>query len=156
MACAISCMISAVFVIGMIYFYYMTDKTGIAKQYKEQLSPELQKRYEKIVKERTTISYYGYGLGLLLSIFIILYNVQFKAVKMNSAALVCTVMATSFLTNYFFYMLYPKTDTMLNYIHNPEEVNAWLKMYKGMQYNYHMGLVLGIISVGVFGFAFRC
>jgi hypothetical protein len=29
-------------------------------------------------------------------------------------------------------------------------------MYREMQYNYHMGLVLGIIAVGILGFAFRC
>ena len=45
-------MISAVFVIGMIYFYYMTDKNEIVNVYKEMLSPELQKRYEKITKEK--------------------------------------------------------------------------------------------------------
>jgi len=29
-------------------------------------------------------------------------------------------------------------------------------MYREMQYNYHMGLVFGIIGVGILAFAFRC
>jgi hypothetical protein len=37
-----------------------------------------------------------------------------------------------------------------------EEVNAWLQMYREMQYNYHAGLVLGIIGSGILAFAFRC
>ena len=152
MACRITCMISAVFIIGMIYFYNMTDKSQIVKQYKKQLSPELQKRYEKITKERMIISYYGYGLGLLLSLFVIFYLKQ----KKRTFSLVCTVMATCFLTNYFYYMLSPKSDWMLNHIDSPEEVKAWLKMYREMSYNYHMGIVLGIIGVGIFAFAFRC
>jgi hypothetical protein len=45
---------------------------------------------------------------------------------------------------------------MLNHVKDEEQVKAWLIMYKEMQYNYHMGLVLGIIAVGVFAFAFRC
>jgi uncharacterized protein YacL len=156
MACSISCMISAVFLIGMIYFYNMTDKSEIVKHYKSSLSSDLQKRYENITKERKTISYYGYFLGLLFSLFIIFYNLKIKGVKMNTFALVCTVMATCFLTNYFYYMLSPKSDWMLNHTSNQQEVKAWLQMYREMSYNYHLGLALGIIAVGIFAFAFRC
>jgi uncharacterized protein YacL len=142
-------MISAVFVIGMIYFYYMTDKSAVVRQYKKSLSPHLQKRYDAIAQERMTISYQGYVAGFILSLFII------HGVKMSNLSLVCTVMATCFLTNYFYYMLHPKTDWMLNHVGNQEEVTAWLRMYREMQYNYHAGLVLGIVGVGVLAFAFR-
>lgn len=156
MACAISCMISAIFVIGMIYFYNLSDKSEIVKHYKSSLSSDLQKRYEKITKERTNISYQGYALGVILSLGIIFYNLKIKRSKMNTTALVCTVVATAFVTNYFYYMLSPKSDWMLNHMSNQEEVKAWLLMYREMQFNYHMGLVLGIIAVGVLAFAFRC
>ena len=156
MACAISCMISTIFIIGMIYFYNMTDNSSIVKHYKEKLSSDLQKRYDMITKERKSISYQGYILGFILSLFIIFYNLKIKGVKMTNFALVCTVMATSFLTNYFYYMLTPKSDWMLNHMSNQEEVKAWLQMYREMQYNYHMGLVLGIVAVGILAFAFRC
>lgn len=156
MACTISCIISAVFVIGMIYFYNMTDKSEIVKHYKSNLPTDLQNRYEKISKERKLISLQGYILGLIFSLFIIFYNVQIKHHKMNSLALVCTVMATCFLTNYFYYMLSPKSDWMLNHTNNQEQVKAWLLMYREMSYNYHMGIALGIIAVGILAFAFRC
>lgn len=156
MACTISCMISAVFIIGMIYFYNMTNKSKIVKHYKSSLPTDLQKRYDNIAKERMTISFYGYGLGFILSLFIIFYNLKIKGAKMNTFALVCTVMATCFLTNYFYYMLTPKSDWMLNHINSPEQVKAWLQMYREMSYNYHMGLALGIVGVGILAFAFRC
>jgi len=156
MACAVSCMISAIFIIGMIYFYNLSDKSEIVKHYKSSLSSDLQKRYEKITKERTTISYQGYALGVILSLGIIFYNLKIKHSRMNSTALVCTVIATAFVTNYFYYMLSPKSDWMLNHMSNQQEVKSWLLMYREMQYNYHMGLVLGIIGVGVLAFAFRC
>jgi len=149
MACRISCIISAVFIIGMIYFYNTTSE--VVKRYKKELSPELQQRYEKIAKERMTISYYGYGLGLFFSLFIL-----FCLKRVRSFSLVCTVMATCFLTNYFYYMLSPKSDWMLNHLYTPEQVKAWLQMYREMSYRYHMGIVLGIIGVGIFAFAFRC
>ena len=156
MACVISCMISAVFVIGMIYFYNITDKSTIVNHYKASLSSDLQKRYEKISKERMNISYQGYALGVILSLGIIFYNVKIKGLKLNNVSLVCTVIATAFITNYFYYMLSSKTDWMLDHMNNKEEIRAWLLMYREMQYNYHMGLVLGIIAVGILAFAFRC
>lgn len=156
MACTISCMISAAFVIGMIYFYNMTDKSEVIKHYKQKLSSDQQKRYEKIVEERTRISYTGYILGLVIPLFIIFYNMNLKGTKLSNTSIVCTVIATSFLTNYFYYMLSPKTDWMLNHMNSQEEVRAWLQMYRAMQYNYHMGIVLGIIAVGVLAYAFRC
>ena len=156
MACAISCMISAVFVIGMIYFYNLSDKSKIVKHYKSSLSSDLQKRYEKISNERMMISYQGYAFGVILSLGIIFYNLKIKSLKMNTSALVCTVIATAFITNYFYYILSPKSDWMLNHMSNQEEVKSWLLMYREMQYNYHMGLTLGIIAVGILAFAFRC
>jgi hypothetical protein len=156
MACAFSCMISAVFVIGMIYFYNLTDKSDVVKNYKSSLSSDLQKRYEKITNERANISYQGYALGVIISLGIIFYNLKMKGSKMNTSALVCTVVATAFVTNYFYYMLSPKSDWMLNHMNNKEEIKAWLLMYREMQFNYNMGLVLGIIGVGILAFAFRC
>ena len=44
---------------------------------------------------------------------------------------------------------------MLDYVKTPEETQAWLHMYRNMQVYYHSGLVLGIIAVGLFTFAFR-
>ena len=156
MACTISCMISAVFIIGMIYFYNRTNKSEIVKHYKEKLSSDLQKRYNNISEERKKISIYGYILGFILSLLIVFYNLNFKRFRMNNTSLVCTVMATCFLTNYFYYMLSPKSDWMLNHISNSEQVKAWLLMYREMSYNYHMGIALGIVAVGVLAFAFRC
>lgn len=155
MPCSISCVISVVFIIGMIYFYTMTDKSEIVKHFKEKLSVSLQKRYDNICEERKRISYYGYCLGLILSLCILFYNLNLKGKKMNMTHLVCVVMAICFVTNYFYYILSPKSDWMLNHTSNQEEVRAWLQMYREMSYNYHMGLALGIIAVGIFSFAFR-
>ena len=154
--CSISCSISSIFLIGMIYFYTMSDKSEIVKKYKSSLTTDLQKRYDNIRKERMNISYQGFILGFVFSLFIIFYNLRIKSSRMNNLSLVCTVIATAFLTNYFYYMLHPKSDWMLDHLKDEQQVKAWLIMYKQMQYNYHMGLVLGIIAIGIFAFAFRC
>jgi hypothetical protein len=156
MACLLSCAISAIFIIGMIYFYNMTNKSKIVQAYKEKMPPDLQKLYQKISDERMRISYQGYILGFVLSLFVIFYNYKIKGFKMGNTSLVCTVIAVSFLTNYFYYMLSPKSDWMLNHMNSQDQVKGWLLMYREMQFNYHAGLALGIIAVGVMAFAFRC
>ena len=156
MVCYTSCAISAVFIIGMIYFYNASNKSEIVKNYKNSLTKENQEVYDKIVAERSKISYQGYTLGFILSLLIIIYNTSLKSRKLNTLPIACIVISTSMLTNYFYYMLYPKSDTMLNHVKDVKDVEQWQKMYKEMQYNYHLGLVLGIISVGFLSFAFRC
>jgi hypothetical protein len=133
----------------------MTDKSEIVKTYKEKLPTDLQLLYDKIAQERMSISLYGYFYGFLLSLFLIYYNVKLKKEKMNTWAMVCLVMATCFIVNYFYYILSPKSDYILNHTNNSEQVKAWLQMYREMQYNYHMGIVLGIVGVGIMTFAFR-
>ena len=154
MVCSITCTISAIFIIGMIYFYNASYKSKAGDIYKNQLNQHQQQAYDRIIKERLGISMKGYALGAILSFFIIFMNYKKKA--MQPSGTVCLVLATCFLTNYFYYMLHPKSDWMLNHVGSQEEVQAWLQMYREMQYNYHAGLALGIIAVGVFAFAFRC
>ena len=74
---------------------------------------------------------------------------------LSTTSMVCLVLATSFITNYFYYILSPKKNWMLNHIETPEQTKPWLEMYRKMQVYYHTGLVLGIIAIGIFAYAFR-
>ena len=154
MVCSISCTISAIFIIGMIYFYNATTRSKAGDIYKNQLNERQRVAYDNIVKERLTISIKGYILGALISFIIIMYNYRKK--RLQPASVVCIVLATCFLTNYFYYMLSPKTDWLLNHVENKQQTQAWLQMYRSMQYYYHAGLVLGIVGMGVFAYAFNC
>jgi uncharacterized protein YacL len=156
MPCSVTCSVSVVFIIGMIYFYNMTSQSEIVNTYKEKLPPNLRKLYDKLAIERRNISFVGYVLGFIFSLLIIFYNMKIKHNKLNSLSLVCIVTTTCFLTNYFYYILSPKSDWMLKHINNQHLARVWLEMYREMQFNYHMGIVLGIIGVGLFAFAFRC
>jgi hypothetical protein len=134
---------------------YSIEKSQIILKYKSQLPENLQKIYEQITNERTTIYYKGYVLGFLLSLLIIIVNVYSEHKMLSTTSMVCLVLATSFITNYFYYILSPKKNWMLSYIKTPDQTKAWLQMYRRMQVYYHTGLVLGIIAVGIFAHAFR-
>jgi uncharacterized membrane protein YkgB len=149
-------MIATALIIAMIYFQNATSKSKIVQEYKKQLPSNLQNLYEKISAERLRLNSYGYTLGLVLSLIIILYNYTSKRNKLTTTSLVCLVIVVSFFTNYFYYILSPKSTYMLNHINSPEQTKAWLTVYKTMQFNYHFGFVIGVVAVGVLAFAFRC
>jgi len=138
----------------MIYFYNATSKNATVIYYKQQLNAQQREAYDTIAKERLHISMQGYVLGLVFSLILIYYYYEKKQIK--PSGLVCLVLATSFLTNYFYYMLSPKSDWLLNHVESREQTQAWLAMYRTMQYYYHAGFVLGIVGVGIFAYAFRC
>lgn len=156
MPCSATCLMATALIIAMIYFQNATMKSKIVQEYKKQLPSNLEKLYEKISVERLRLNYYGYTLGLIISLIIIIYNYTSKRNKLTNTSLICLVIVVSFFTNYFYYILSPKTTYMLEHINSPEQTKAWLAMYREMQYNYHFGMVIGIIGVGVLAFGFRC
>ncbi|MGA1047433.1 MAG: hypothetical protein ACO3UU_05445 [Minisyncoccia bacterium] len=156
MACRITCAISVVFIIGMIYMTNAMSNNDTMQQYEKQLPEKLQKIYKQIVTERRQIYYTGYVLGFILAVLFILYNNLILNKSLSTMSMVCVSTASAFLVNYFYYILTPKTTHMLEHADTPDQTKAWLKMYRTMQYHYHMGLFIGLIAVGVFAYAFRC
>ena len=159
MPCSISCLFALIFIVSMIYMHNSASKSSTMQNYQKQLPVDLQNLYKKIVKERLGIYYFGYVLGFILSGIIIFYNYSIRKGKsggLSTASIVCIVIAVSFVTNYFYYILSPKTNWMLEHIKGEDQTKAWLKMYRAMQVYYHSGLVLGIIAVAFFAVAFRC
>lgn len=155
MVCGFSCFASIVFIIAMIYFYTATYTGDVANKYMNSLPDDLRGKYKQIVQERSRLSYQGYGLGLILSSIFLWFNYNNK-VKLSNVSKVCIVMSTCFFTNYFYYMLSPKSQYMLNYLKTKEEISNWLNMYRTMQFNYHLGLVFGIIGAGFLANAINC
>jgi len=154
--CKLSCAVSFVFIVAMVSMMYAINQSNIIGDYEKTLSKELLPTYKKIAQERTSIYYYGYFLGFVLALLFIVYNSKVKKVPLSAMPLVCIVVSISFFTNYFYYILSPKTTYMTDHLKTQEEIQAWGKMYRGMQKYYHTGLVLGLVAVGALAFAFRC
>lgn len=154
--CGFTCGLSSIFIISMVFMNYAMMDSQIMLKYKDQLPEELKTIYREIVNERTKIHYFGYFLGFLLSCIIIFYNIRIAKNNMGNLGMVCLVLAVSFTTNYFYYMLSPKSKWMLNEVKTEEQTKAWLVMYRHMQLYYHMSFVLGMIGTGLFAYSFRC
>ena len=134
----------------------ISSSNDVIKSYREKLSPELKEKYDEITKERLSIYFQGYGIGLVVSLLFIIYNYTFKKEKIKWPYLVLSSISICFIINYFYYTVYPKSDWMLIHVKTPEETKAWLILYKELQTNYHIGLVLGLLAVGTIAVAFRC
>ena len=72
----------------------------------------------------------------------------------NAVPKICMVASITFVTNYLFYILYPKTDYMLLHLNDKTQIQGWLNIYKKMQFKFHLGFVLGIIAVIVYAYGF--
>ena len=150
--CATSCGIAATLIAGMAYCTYMGNRSQLVNDYMQTLTPEQQQIYAKIVKERRGIYLRGFGWGLLLSA--VLLGIHHQYATMSRPALLCTVAATTLTTNYFYYMLSPKSDWMVLHLNKTQDASNWLQVYRGMQVNYHVGLVLGIAGTILLSNAF--
>jgi hypothetical protein len=156
MPCTISALLATVAIISMIYMNNAMNKSQTVQTYQKQLPVELKQLYHRITNERLKIYYMGYILGFLLSLIIIYYNQQIHPrEKMTTLTMTTIVIAVSFVTNYFYYILSPKSEWMLDNIKTPQQSKAWLKMYRNMQIYYHSGLVLGIVGVALISIAYR-
>ena len=138
--------------IANVYCCSLGSKSELIKELISKLSPENQERYRKIANERRGIYFTGLFLGFILSMLLIMCcRSYFLTTNGSRGGLLCMVGAVTLSVNYFYYILAPKTDWMVLHLKSAEEREAWLKIYRNMQYNYHMGLVLGILAVVAMG-----
>jgi hypothetical protein len=159
MVCAISCAIAFILIVANIYCCVFSHRSGgVIQEFVAKLSPDNQRRYAVITRERQGIYFMGLFLGFVLSMILLVCCRKYflggggsGGGRGGNAGALCMVAAVTFSVNYFYYILSPKSDWMVLHLKDGEETQAWLKVYRTMQYNYHIGLVLGIVAVVAFG-----
>ena len=156
MVCGVTCIIALVFLIANIYVIFSCSNNKEIKQnFLNVLNEEQKNTYENLINERKNIYYIGYALGIILSLIGYLVINKFTKMHFNKLSLVCFVGAITFVTNYLFYILYPKSDYMLLHLNDKKQITEWLNIYRTMQIKFHVGFVLGIIAVMIFCTSFN-
>ena len=153
--CTVTCFIAFVIVVAMVIMNVMVMNDPFIQSYKNQLPEDIKKQYDNIVAERSSIFFTGYLIGFVLSVFVIIFNINVLKQKMPVAAMVCLAVVVSTVVNYFYYILSPKSNYMVVLLKTEKQRQDWLQIYKSMQYYYHGSFVLGAVAVGVFAYAFR-
>jgi uncharacterized membrane protein YkgB len=146
MVCTTSCVLSIAFISASLFVTFNHEKDERLHQLMKVLTPVQKAIYKEIRNERRTLYLQGFTLGFILSL-IALYNMKNK---MNRWGNLCMVGAITFTVSYFYYILMPKKYEMISHLDKKEEREAWLKVYRIMQFYYHLGFVLGIIAVILF------
>jgi len=145
--CDFACLVATGLFASKIYL--MVNYTGnnrLMTDFDSLLDKKQKELYRKIIKERLRLYIQGMILGLVLG-FVYLNVVNHKA---TGRACLFTVIVLG--TNYFYYMLAKKSDYMVPHLKTRHQRDAWLAIYKNMQYRCKMGFVLGVVSFMLFGF----
>ncbi len=145
MACYVSCLVATVFIISAIAFTFLIDKT-VPKEYADRLPPRTKAIYKKVVAERRQLANQGLLMGLIVGL------VLAAAFAKGRLLSVCIVAASAFGIQYLYYMLAPKSEWMIRYMHLPHERAAWLRVYRHYQRMYHISVLLGVIGAAIMGF----
>ena len=156
MFCGINCSISIVFLVGMFYFHFMSDKNNITSSFINLLNEKQKSIYKNIIEERRDISLRGYTYGFLIALVLILVNYFYKKKKLSNLSIMCIVASITFLTQYFYYILSNKSNWMILNLNTQQQREEWLKVYRTFQFNYHFGIVLGIFAVMFLSNSFKC
>lgn len=140
MDCKLFCSIAIVFMFAMIYLKLFSNKRQVINEFEKHLSNELQQKYKNIALERRNIYMYGMLFGLIIGL-LLLFIIPIK----NNINKLCLVLASSFILAIIYYILYPKSDYIILYLNNYDDRKRWLDVYKYMQTNYYIGIIIGII-----------
>lgn len=140
------CSVAIMFLVATIYLMLTTNRSKEIDDLYAVMNEKQSQHFEQIVKERRDISMKGYLLGLVLAFILLFITKGSKTVKWSSTGSVCMVGAITLATNYFYYILHPKSDYMILHLEEESQRLIWLKVYRNMQVKYHIGLVLGIIA----------
>jgi hypothetical protein len=138
-----NCNVSTLLGLGMLgaTFSTMTVSQNQYNKFIDLLSPDLAKKYLDITHMRRDHYVQGIIIGLVLSYFIL--N---KFPIANSFHKIILSFGITGLTSVLYYCLMPKNDYMLNHLKTPEEIKAWLNIYKTMKRRYLLGLIFGLLS----------
>lgn len=154
MVCYMSCGISAIFLFSMLYFSLTSiESNKLMQDFMSKLPFPTNAKYTKIIRNRRRIYLEGFTIGLILSLIAIGSKI-YSGAKISWIIMMCLTGAITFLTTYFYYILSPKGEYIISELKTREERDAWLEIYKMMQFNYHLSLVLGIIAVMTLSYAF--
>lgn len=149
MKCLPLCYIGIAFLVANVVMTITCDKGAHKQAFYETLTPELVAKYQGIIEERRRIYFTGYAYGLILAFALVACAKKMK--KLGTSGGICVMAGVTLLTNYFYYILSPKSDSMVIHLEKEEQRVEWQKIYRTMQVKYHSGLLLGIVAAGFFG-----
>ena len=141
-----------IFILSNILVFIFIKNNDVTKKFKSTLDVEKKQIYDKITNERMLLYLKSFFIGILLSlvyIFAFPKNNFLKPKNLSKLNQVAISLVILYLGIYFSYILYPKSDYMVLHLDNEMQKLEWLKVYKYMQFYYHLSFVLGFIGISL-------
>lgn len=138
--CDLWCLIATALFASMLYMMLNPRKSDIINAFQSHLTPEQNSIYVEIVNERMKI----YLISITIALVIGFLYLQFNCNKSVSRVCVFTVLVLFIST--VLYLIAPKSKYMVTYLTTELQRNAWLAVYKEMQYRKVIGVLLGIAA----------
>lgn len=137
------CLIAGALMGGTLMVTFASNKT-VMNKYMQTMSPEQKLFNRYLTAARMKIWVVGLFLGVAVALFL---SKRFKGGLQRG----CAFAAIAMLVNYFFYMLYPKPGHMVEVLRQ-DQIDEWRAVRKMMQRNYHMGMLISVGALLVFGY----
>lgn len=139
MVCYTTCALAVAFIVASLYI--MLSKSNYS-DYENVFDKEI---LDKIVKDRLKIYIIASIVGIILGLIYVIW----KKNKISTFPLICTAILIFFITQWIVYMVYPKSDYLLNYVTNNEQSRAWLNVYQQMMKKFLFGFIIGLVGYGL-------
>ena len=131
----LTCLFGFVLLFSSIIMHFFVKKNTLI----DTLSPDLESKYDSIIKERLQIYTMGIVLGIILGL---IYLYMYSGGIRNMCMFIVIVMSVK-LTFYYFY---PKSDYMLYHLQTKEQVKAWTDVYKNYKNAWKYSLIVSFIG----------
>lgn len=142
------CIIAAVFITGSLAISLSPGAHHNIAHLESTLRPQQLALYTSIRRERAEIYLWSLGIGLLAGLCYLAldYNSQNRCWSQS-----CAFVAIVLVVTHMAYILWPKTQYMVQILDSDAQRNAWVQVYRGMQLRQYGGMVVGAIGLAIFG-----
>tara|TARA_X000000950_G_scaffold143246_1_gene177482 strand:- start:384 stop:866 length:483 start_codon:yes stop_codon:yes gene_type:complete len=141
-----------IFLLSDIYLLFLINKKQVVNPLVESLDIEKKEIYNNIVEERSMIYFKSIFIGIFVSLtyyLVLPRNKFFKPKSLSKFFIASISLVILYLTIYFTYILHPKSDYMVLHLDTEQQRVEWIKVYKYMQFYYHLSFVLSFITLAI-------
>lgn len=151
MVCLTNCALGSALIGGTLLTALMSKQDPVFTQYEDSLDAEQKDHLEKIANERMNLYIQGTVLGVVLVVLVSMFGYKRLTPFTNGCLMVVIVLVSQ----YFYYILMPKSDWMLRHLNGKFQNEAWLGVYRHMSVRWHIGLLIGLFGFFLLGRGLR-
>jgi len=134
------CLIGITLLFSSFYTSFIDTNQDHFYEFNDMLNEKQQKKYKKIIIERTQIYITGTIIGLLSGLLYII-----KQKNKNNIS-ICKYLAIVLSIQFIFYKIHPKSKIMLHYLTTREQVQKWAEIYTYMKTKWIASLIFGLFG----------